>query len=579
VVVLLLTKQSVEKQPIKNTLRKRSIIELLLSVALVILVLYISSLAFFRIDLTSEKRYTISPITKNTLNNLDDLVYIKIYLDGEMPLQFKKMKRTINELLDEYEVYGKDNLEFEFINPYESRDKNIQKELINYLMKSGIQPVNIKLAGTDGESSENLVFPGAIITFKGIELGLNLLKNNPSVDPEVNLNNSMQDLEYAFTSTIKNLSEKKLNKIAFLEGQGELNELETGDLLKSLANSYQVDFGAVHGKVGSLDNYLAVVIAQPKSRFSEADKFVIDQYIMNGGKVAWFVDAVNVSLDSMINGRTLAFISDLNLEDQLFRYGVRVNPVLVQDIQCNVIPVNVSAPGSNSRFVPAPWLYYPLFSAGSHPVTNGLGMIWGRFTNTIDTLGNDGVRKKILLTTSQMSKTLAAPLMIDLAEVAKVPVQEEFNKPFMPVAVLLQGEFQSVFKNRSVNEFMNGTHYTFKDKSTATKMAIIADGDMLRNDVSITPSGPRISELGYDRYTQQTFDNKSFVLNLINFLTDDEGMMQLRTRELKIRLLDKSAINKNRGVYQVIIVILPVFLTILAGVLFFYWRRRRYAKQ
>lgn len=564
----------------KNNLNSKSgLVRLLAKISILLLIGFITSFRSFRVDLTSEKRYTISKTTKDILSELNEVVYAKVYLHGELNIPFKKMQRSIQENLDEFKVYAGDNLEYEFINPMAEKDEKIRNDIINELYEKGLKPSNILAKDKEGGTSEKIIFPGAILVYKGVEVPVNFLKNNPALSGEENINNSIQSLEYELISKIRSLSAKGTEKIAFIEGHGELNEFEVGDITRELANFFQVDRGKINGQPGILDAYKAVIVAKPVNKFDEKDKFVLDQYLMNGGKVLWFIDAVNASLDSMVNGSAITLINDLNLDDLLFRYGIRINPVLVKDMQCGFIPVNMALAGNPSKFVPSPWPYFPLLGVSNqHPVTRNINMVEARFANSVDTLSaRADIKKTVLLKTSPYSGFLSVPAIISLEEVKNEPKPEDYNSPGFPVAVLLEGEFESAFKNRMLEGYFPGGLPEFKEKGVLNKMLVVADGDVIRNDIRTTPGGTMISPLGFDKYTQQTFGNKEFVVNAVNFLTDQTGLINLRSREFRLRLLNRAKIGEERVKWQVINILVPVFIVILLGLIYNFYRKRKYS--
>jgi len=562
----------------RRKIRNQHIIELIVTLAIPILLNFVGSSYYYRFDLTSEKRFTLSPATKEILDSLDDVAYIKVYLNGELPAGFSRMKTSIRELLDELRWYSPAKIRYDFIDPLEDPNPGIRRNIAAQLYKSGLQPTNIQVRQKDGTTLQKIIFPGAIISYAGVDVAVNLLKNNPGVNAEVNLNNSIQSLEYEFISMLRNLNSKKIEKVAFIEGHGELDELQTGDITKSLANFYQVDRGTIGGRYGCLDNYKAVIIAKPMQRFNESDKFVIDQYIMNGGKVLWFLDVVRVSLDSLLDGSTFAFYSPLNLDDQLFRYGVRINPDLVKDIQCHVIPINKGLAGGAPQWTLSPWYYFPVISpSDKHPITKSLSMIKLEFASSIDTVGERGkIKKSILLATSPYSKKVQLPELVSLRESDIAPKESEFNQSDVPVGVLIEGSFESVFKNRSIPEGVSGGPVQAKTSGDKTSMLVISDGDIIRNDVISTPDGPAIEPLGYDRYTSQVFGNGDFILNAVNYMTDETGLITLRGRELKLRLLDRQKIRDEKVKWEIINLVLPMFLIILIGLAIDLYRRKAY---
>jgi ABC-2 type transport system permease protein len=562
----------------KAEIQRQHIIQFIILLVILVLIGFISGKIFFRVDLTSEQRYTLSSETKAILKRVDDIVYVKVYLDGEMPVGFKKLRSSIKETLDEFRVYAKDNIQYEFINPSENGDPKVQKQVEIELYRKGLKPFNVKSHDKEGGQSEKKIIPGALLTYKGIELPVNFLKNSPN-SAEENLNNSMQAIEYELIKTINNLTNKKVEKIAFLEGQGELDPMQVQDITLELGNYFEVDRGAINGKPGILDNYKAIIIAKPTKPFTEPDKFVLDQYIMNGGKVLWFIDAVNINTDSLAKGSTFGLINNLNIDDQLFRYGIRVNPNLIQDAQCNTLPVNAGSSGDQPKFEPSPWFYYPLIAPlVEHPITSNLNLVWAKYASQIDTVGvNNKVKKTWLLKTSVYTRLVNAPLFISLSEVKKVLSRNDFNKPNQPLAVLLEGQFPSVYRNRMIKNLIPGAENSYKAESVPTKMIVVADGDMIANDVTRTQRGPMITALGYDKYTGRTFGNKEFIVNAVNFLTNENGLISLRAKEYKLRILNKAKIREERFKWQLINTVLPVFLVICFGLYYNYSRRKKYS--
>lgn len=564
-----------------SSTRNRSLTELAIGIVAIALLAYISTFVNFRLDLTSEKRYTLDRSTKEVLSDLDDVVYIRVYLDGNLPMGFRRMRRELKELLDEFRVHGGRMIEYEFIDPLGSVDKTERDAFVRDLYDMGLEPTNIQERDPRGGTTQRAVFPGAIISYKGKEQVVNLLRNNPALSGEENINISVQGFEYSLVSTILSLKPNELPKLAFVHGHGQLDELETGDIAQELVKQFEVHRVVLGGEVGGLNPYSVVVVAGPTERIPEADKLVLDQYIMGGGNVLWIVDGVKVSVDSLSQGATtLAFPNDHNLDDMLFRYGARINPTLIQDMQSAVIPVNVSLEGQDSRFVPAPWVYYPLINApGTHPITRNLNLISSKFVSPIDTVGMDSnIDKQILLKTSPYSRTLNVPLFINLRQIERSPLESEFNLSNLPVAVLLEGVFPSAFTNRPLSSYNNGRPFSFHEQSVPTKMVVISDAEIIRNEVSRRPDGAYVTPLGYDRYSRQTYGNKEFIVNVINYLNDDKGLMNLRTREFKLRLLDKSKVLENRVRWQVVNLTLPsLALLIFIGV----WlliRKKRYTK-
>jgi len=561
--------------------RSKSFLELAIGFVTIILIGYIASVAYLRFDLTTEKRYTLDRNTKDVLSNLDDIVHVKVYLDGELPLGFRYMQRELSELLGEFEVYGKRMFQFEFIDPTSSTNKAEREAMLRDLTDKGLEPTNVQERDPKGGSTQRIIFPGAVVSYKGREAVVNLLKNNPALSGDENINISIQGFEYAILSAMLKLQPDSLPKLAFVHGHGQLDEFETGDIAQELVGQFEVHRVMLGGEVGGLDPYSVVIMAGPTKRVSEADKLVLDQYIMGGGKVLWFVDGVTVSIDSLSNGATtLAYPNNHNLEDILFKYGARVNPTLIQDMQCSVIPVNVSLPGQDSRFAPAPWVYYPLLNSPSnHPITRNLNIVSAKFASPVDTVGlNPEVQKQILLKTSPYTRTVNVPAFINLAQIEQSPLERDFTQSNLPIAVLLEGEFPSVFTNRPLASLNNGNSFRFRENSLPTRMIVVADADIIRNDVSRRGDGAYITPLGYDRYTNQTYGNKDLVVNMVNYLNDDMGLMNLRSREFKLRLLDKNKVLEQRTKWQLLNLVVPSAVLLLFVIAWLLVRRKRYAK-
>jgi ABC-2 type transport system permease protein len=566
---------------ILSTARNRSIVDLTIGLIALILLGYISNFVYMRFDLTAEKRYTLDQTSKNVLTNLDDIVHVRVFLDGDLPIGFRRMRRELKETLDEFKVYGDKQFQFEFVNPTKSPDKATRDAFMRDLYDKGLEPTNVQERDPRGGTSQRIVFPGAIISYKGKEAVVNLLKNNPTLSGDENINISVQAFEYNIISSILKLKPDYLPKLAFVHGHGQLDELETGDIAQELVQQFEVHRVILGGEVGGLDPYSVVVMAGPTERVSEADKLVLDQYVMGGGKILWLVDAVKVSIDSLSRGSTtLAFPNDHNLEDILFRYGARVNPVLIQDMQCATIPVNVALEGQDSRFAPTPWVYYPLLNSPSkHPITRNLNLISSRFASPIDTVGmNPNIDKQILLTSSPYSRTLNVPLFINLRQIEQSPLEREFNQSNLPIAVLLEGVFPSAFTNRPLSAFNNNKPFHFRDRSIPTRMIVVSNADIIRNEISRRADGAYITPLGFDRYTNQTYGNKELIMNMINYLYDDAGLLNLRTREFKLRLLDKNKVLQNRVRLQVFNLVFPSVILLIFVAIWLFVRRRRYTK-
>jgi ABC-2 type transport system permease protein len=546
--------------------------------AVIIVFLLVMSAFNIRLDLTEDKRYTLSDPTRKILKELDKDIFIEVYLDGEMPIGFKKLKRTTEQYLEEFRIISGRKVSYKFTNPSSGKDKSARDKIYSQLIDRGLQPVNVMAGDGEGGKTQKMIFPGMTINCNKTAVPVNFLKNDPSLSADMNLVHSAEGLEYEIIQAISTATSDSIRKVAFIEGHGELDEVQVADVTLELAKYFTVDRGALQGKPGIIDRYSAVIIAKPEKEFSENDKFVIDQYIMNGGRVLWLTEEVEVNNDSLAYGGTVGVYKPLNIEDQLFRYGVRINPVIVQDLECLLIPVKITSAGGQPQYVPAPWIYYPLLRpSASHPLTRNLVQVKTEFANTIDTVGRDPeVKKKILLTTGDASRIVSPPLFITLNEATSIPSESQFSLKQIPVAVLLEGKFKSAFTNRMTEVYTGGGAKRPLTESSPTKMIVVADGDVIKNDIRYTNGEVLPLTLGLDRYSQQIFGNKEFIVNCINYLVDNNGLINLRGREIKPRQLNSQKIKSERILWQVINTILPLTLIILAGYIVMLVRRKKF---
>ena len=563
-----------------NNIRIKSWIRFLLTVTTIIIIASASLLVRFRLDLTEDKRYTLSAQTRKILSGISNDIFIQVYLDGDIPIPMKRLKRSVKEILDEFRVISGRRIDYEFINPASGSSQQQRNAKYQALIDKGINPVNLQAGDEEGGSVRKIIFPGMIVNYNGIEVPVNFLKNNSNVPYEQNILSSIEGLEYEIIQTIATLSSDTIRKVAFIEGHSELPEIEVADITINLAKFFTIDRGTIGGKPGVLDNYSAVIIAGPEKEFSENDKLVLDQYIMNGGKVIWCVEEVKVNSDSLTGGETVALYQPLNIEDQLFRYGVRVNPSIVQDLDCAPIRLSVKNGSGNQQIVPFPWVYFPLLNpASSHPITRSLNKVKGEFINYIDTVGLDpAIRKTILLTTSGFTRTLNPPLLIRLKEAESVPDEKSYNKSGLPVAVLLEGVFPSAFRNRMTEYLLQDKCFKIKTESVLTKMIVIADADIVRNEVRRVGSSETPYPLGQDKVTGQLYGNRDFLINCLNYMVDDKRIMELRSRELKLRLLDRTRVKNERMKWQLINIAGPVLFVIMAGLIYSCLRKKLYTK-
>lgn len=555
----------------------KDLFQLLISLLALVIVIQVLQVYFFRWDLTSEKRYSLSDNTKNLVSGLEKDLYFEVYLAGDLPIGFEKLQKACLEMIDEFSSYSNVHLSYALINPNDVANPQKRKELFDQLVSRGLKPINLQEKTTDGSLNQKLIVPGIIIHDREKETSVHLLNSVAGLSSDQNLNHSIEELEFELTLAIRVLQNTIPKEIAFLTGHGELGEYEVADFTASLLQRYEVKRIMAQDLNSKKSRYSALVIAQPRMEFTEEDKYNIDQYVMNGGSVLWLVDEVIASMDSLVTQEsTMAFFQPLNMEDQLFKYGVRINPDLVMDVQSQLIPIQTALPGQPAKFTPAPWYYSPLLVApDSHPITRKLNVIKAEFANSIDFVGdNKQIKKQVLLASSEYTRLEKVPKPISLDIVNKRMEASDFQAGSKNIAVLLEGIFPSVFQNR----IWKGIDKSgFKSESVPNKMIVISDGDVIKNRVRGVGNNRQIEALGYDRYSKQTYGNRNFLLNCVDYLCDDSGWMELRSREVKLRMLNKTKIRSERLFWQVVNVILPLFLLLVFGLIRFYIRKRKFA--
>lgn len=575
----------------RKNLKKSQIITFVITIAIIVLVNIIGNFVYTRFDLTSEKRYTLSDTTKEILKNLDDYVYIKIYLEGEFPAGFKKLRKETKEMLDEFRAYSK-FVDYDFINPSESNDAAERSETYKLLYQSGLNPTELSIQTKDG-AQQIVIWPGAIVSYRDKELALDLLDTQVGKSSETSLNNSAQNLEYKFISAIKDLSQLTKPRIAFIEGHGELNEDEVYDITQSLSKKYSVKRIALDEQITALNkrtekqdssimitsNYEAIIIAKPTKPFSEKDKFIIDQYIMRGGKVLWLIDPVFATMDSLQSSEsTMGNTLDIKLDDMFFKYGLRLEKNLLLDYNSAAIALRTGQMGGQAQIEYFRWYYFPLLNAASNSnIVKNINPIKADFVSSIEPVISDSDVQKIpLLKTSDYTKVSPAPVFISLSMLRQAPDQRMFSQKGQNVAYLLKGTFESLYANRMTAGITESKEIGFKEVSEPTSMIVVADGDIIRNQFHIPKGYPL--PLGFDQYTQITYGNKEFIENAISYLVDGEGLIGIRSRELKIRLLDTNKINQNAMLWQVVNVVLPSAIIIVFGFILAIIRKRKFTK-
>ena len=575
----------------RKNLKRSQLVSFIITLVLIVVINVIGSYLFTRFDLTAEKRYTLSNTTKETLKKLDDYVYFKVYLEGDFPAGFKKLRRETKEMLDEFRAYSK-YIDYEFINPSEGNDRAEIEEGYKLLYQSGLNPTQLIDQNADGSTKQMIIWPGALVSYgNDTEIAVDLLENQLGQSSEEALNASMQNLEFRLLDAVKKVTRSKRPSIAFIEGHGELTEAEVYDITQTLQQNYHVTRGEIAGKVDALierhENvkgevrteikYDAIVIAKPTEPFDEKDKFLIDQYIMHGGKVLWLVEPVFATMDSLTSQEsTIGIDLDLNLDDMLFKYGVRLNRNLLLDMNCAALPIRTGQVAGQAQLEFYRWFYFPLVQAASnHPLVRNMNAIKVDFVSSIDaTTSESGVVKTPLLKTSDYTKISGAPVFISLAMLRQNPDKRMFPSRGQNVAYLLKGTFPSLYANRITAEIEESAVMDFMPESVPTAMIVVADGDIIRNQLEVRSKKPL--PLGYDQYTQNTYSNKAFIENAISYLVDGESLIELRSREFKIRLLDPDKKVRQRLRWQMVNVFVPVGIVVLFGFVMAIIRRKKY---
>lgn len=556
--------------------KRQSYLQLIMVLVIVILLNAILSNYFFRIDLTKEKRYTLAKASKNLAAKTQNGVLIKVYLEGEFPAGFKRLQKATKEMLDEFKIYSNNNIQYEFIDPLISETNKKSNEILEELSEIGVQATSIQLKKEDG-FSQKIIVPGAVLYYGDKKIPINLLKSQFGQAPEAVLNTSIEQLEYEIANALRKVTETKVKQIAFLKGHGELDKWNIIDGKAELKQYYEIDdVDLTQVPPEELNKYAGIVIPKPTLPFSDFDKFKLDQYVMHGGKLVWFIESQLAEMDSLRNSPQYFSISyNQNLDDLLFKFGVRINNNIIQDIQCNTIPVLSGMRNGTPEQKLVPWLYFPLVPpTSSHPIVRGVDPIWFQFAASIDTIPNSKINKTILLASSQYSRAVPAPARVDI-EMAKLePDQALFRTGgYKPMAVLLEGEFASLFAysyDKTKNPVLD-----YRDKIASNKMIVVSDGDVIRNQYSASKG--QVFPLGYDRYANQEFGNKRFLLNCVDYLCDDSGIIEVRSKEVTLRLLDKAKIKKEKLFWQFINIGLPIILVLIFAVANNFYRKRKYA--
>jgi ABC-2 type transport system permease protein len=543
---------------------------------------YLASVVHTRVDLTQEKRYTLSPATKKLIKGLPDKVSITVLLTGDMPAGFKKLSNSTKELLQEFKELGGSNIQFKFEKPGEGLNDTAKQKMMVHLDSLGLKPTNIKVKAKAGEAQEErLVYPGALVQYKDREVAIDLLQGQDMTGGVQSLNNAEALLEYKMARSIQKITADTVPAIGYLVGNGELLTRNVVDLIdNTLRQEYRFGFVPIDSVPVIPPVFDALVIVKPTIKFNDQQKLKIDQYIMHGGKVIWLIDKLYAEMDSLMrsNSDFVAFDRNLNLDDQLFKYGVRINDNLVQDLQCDKIPLVVGNYGNQPQMQLVPWPYFPTLSSYSgNPIAKNLDNVLSLFPNSIDTVKNN-IRKTVLLASSESSRIISTPAIVTLNSIKTEDDLKTFNQSFLPVAVLLEGRFSSLYTNRLSTGTLDTLAGLYKHPFRAatekeSKMIVVSDADIVTNVVTAN-QGPL--PMGYNQFTNYQYANKDFFLNCIQYLTDSSGILETRSKDFALRLLDTKKIEEDKTQWQIMNIGGPVVLVLLLGLVYQAVRKRKY---
>lgn len=535
------------------------------------------SLGFVRFDLTSEKRYSLTDASKQMLRELDDIVYFRVYLDGDLPPEFRRLRNEASEMLDEMQAWS-DYIQVDFISPTRAAgdDQEQLRTLYRNLSEKGLEPAEVMIQTSDG-ASRQVIIPGAVVSYKDQELALPLMEDHIGYGIMESIHKSGMMLEYNIVSAIQRVTRTHRERIAFLEGHGQFDPPYVASVTNALEQFYDVDRVRPDAGIEALSKYKALISARPLEPFDEAEKFLLDQYLMQGGHMLWLVDPVFADMDSLRRApETLGIAWDINMDDFFFHYGARLNPELVQDLHAARIPKQVGSVSGRPQFDLQEWHYFPILNPrADHVIVRNLNLIRTEFLSSMDTVPVEGVDAQVLLQTSTNTRTIPVPARISIEQLYNPPNPASFRGPPATAAVLLEGHFPSLFRNRLLPDVDLPADFVRRDTGEEAAMIVVSDGNVIKNQVRMDGSP---MPLGYYSYTDQTFGNKDFILNAVNYLADDSGIIEARAKDMRMRLLDRSRLQQQIAGVQVVNVVVPVTILALFGGLRFLWRKRRHAK-
>jgi ABC-2 type transport system permease protein len=525
---------------------------------------------FFRIDLTEDKRYSISEASREIMQKINEPVLIEVYLEGDFPSGFRRLQQSIRETLEEFRAFSGEKLDFRFVDPSAAPDAKTRNRIHQQLAKIGLQPTNL-MVKQGSEQVQKIIFPGAVVRVRGKEIPVQLLKGNQAAGPAERLNQSVEGIEFELATAIKMACAKTVPRIAVLTGHGEASDRRMQDFGLSLRQYYDIEKVDLTS-VENLNKYQLAILIKPVRPFSEFDKFKLDQFVVKGGRLLCLMDGIKAEIDSIRPDGSLAFPYNTNLEDLFFRYGVRVNADLLMDMNSGAIPLVVGYMGDKPETKLVPWRYYPVLNDfGKHPVVRNMDALYGRFVSSVDTILDPEIKKTPLVLSSGYSRIIASPVRLSFNEARMVPLPEQYKLKNIPVAWLLEGSFRSLYQNRMLPDAREKLAFREKDKASA--IVVVGDGDFARNDTS---KAGDFFPLGYDRYLRATFANKDFLMNSIAYLLDEKGIILARNKSISLRPLDLPRLQKEKLFWQIFNVAGPILLVLLFALLRLWQRTRKY---
>lgn len=574
--------------------KKNAITSLIVGFIILIAINILSSFLFFRLDLTKDKRLSLSSTTIQMLKSIDDPIYIRVYMEGDgLPADYQLFKEKTKDILQEFRSYSK-NVHFELIDPIKDKTPEEANAIFGEFNQKGLKPIPISKEDASGYSTR-FVIPGAMISFRDKEYPAELIVADPSGNDW--LEYSIQELEYNLVSSIRKLITGSKPKVAFLDGHGEMDFYSTSWMAWQLQRFYNIDRVRINGRVNALNviavkdsvskelvingnKYDVLIVAQPTEPFPDADKYVIDQFLMRGGKILWLIDATTASADSLQDApEFFATPRNLQLNDLFFSYGVRLNPNLVQDLSCQQIPIGVGTIGDQQQYK---FMNFPyclkVVNFSEHPIVRNIKEIKSDFTGTIDFVGKEvNLEKTVLMTTSERTKMVPTPAIVTINVGLAQPNLQEYAFKYLPIAALVEGKFQSAFDGILPIEFDTMKALGYLHESEPTRQIFIADGDIIRNFIDRQHNQPYPT--GYDIYTGEMYDNTNFLLNCVNYLCDDDDLLQIRSKNFKIGSLDPVKIRNHKNLYSILNIAIPLVLIFIMGIILIIIRKSKYSRK